>query len=81
MEKQRDLLRYTLRQIIPVTMRHGLLNAKAFPKRSCLMILGELITTKVAQEVESILGLDFGAFKRSVMLAQGEFRCVFEGKQ
>ena len=34
---------------------------------------GELITTSVAQEVESILGLDFGAFKRSVMLAQGEF--------
>ncbi len=34
---------------------------------------GELITTNVAQEVESILGLDFNAFKRSVMLAQGEF--------
>lgn len=34
---------------------------------------GELITTNVALEVESILGLDFGAFKRSVMLAQGEF--------
>ena len=34
---------------------------------------GELITTKVAQDVESILGLDFNAFKRSVMLAQGEF--------
>ena len=27
----------------------------------------------VSEEVESILGLDFGAFKRSVMLAQGEF--------
>ena len=27
----------------------------------------------VSQEVESILGLDFGAFRRSVMLAQGEF--------
>ncbi len=34
---------------------------------------GELITTKVAQEIESILGLDFDAFRRSVMLAQGEF--------
>ena len=34
---------------------------------------GKLITTNVAQEVESILGLNFGAFKRSVMLAQGEF--------
>ena len=27
----------------------------------------------VSEEVESILGLDFGAFTRSVMLAQGEF--------
>ena len=27
----------------------------------------------VSEEVESILGLDFGAFKRSIMLAQGEF--------
>ena len=27
----------------------------------------------VSQEVESILGLDFAAFRRSVMLAQGEF--------
>lgn len=27
----------------------------------------------VSEEVESILGLDFGAFRRSVMLAQGEF--------
>ena len=34
---------------------------------------GELITTNVAQVVESILGLDFDAFRRSVMLAQGEF--------
>ncbi len=34
---------------------------------------GELITTKVTQEVESILGLNFAAFRRSVMLAQGEF--------
>ena len=34
---------------------------------------GELITIKVAQEMESILGLDFDAFRRSVMLAQGEF--------
>ncbi len=33
----------------------------------------ELITTQVSQEVESILGLDFAAFKRSIMLAQGEF--------
>ena len=27
----------------------------------------------VSEEVESILGLDFDAFRRSVMLAQGEF--------
>ncbi len=33
----------------------------------------ELITTQVSQEVESILGLDFAAFKRSIMLAQGDF--------
>ena len=46
---------------------------KGSPKAQLFDDLGELITTKVAQEVESILGLDFGAFKRSVMLAQGEF--------
>ncbi|MYH79367.1 hypothetical protein F4009_07630 [Candidatus Poribacteria bacterium] len=34
---------------------------------------GNLITTNVAQEVESILGLNFAAFRRSVMLAQGDF--------
>lgn len=33
----------------------------------------ELITAQVSQEVESILGLDFAAFKRSIMLAQGDF--------
>ena len=43
------------------------------PKGQLLDDSGELITTNVAQEVESILGLDFGAFRRSVMLAQGEF--------
>ena len=46
---------------------------KGSPKAQLFDNFGELITTKVAQEVESILGLDFGAFKRSVMLAQGEF--------
>ncbi len=46
---------------------------KGSPKAQLFDDSGELITTKVAQEVESILGLDFGAFKRSVMLAQGEF--------
>ena len=43
------------------------------PKGQLFDNTGELITTKVAQEVESILGLDFDAFRRSVMLAQGEF--------
>ena len=43
------------------------------PRGQLLDNTGELITTKVAQEVESILGLDFDAFRRSVMLAQGEF--------
>ena len=42
-------------------------------KRQLFDGTGELITTKVTQEIESILGLDFGAFRRSVMLAQGEF--------
>ena len=46
---------------------------KGSPKAQLFDDAGGLITTKVAQEVESILGLDFGAFKRSVMLAQGEF--------
>ena len=46
---------------------------KGSPKAQLFDDSGELITTKVAQEVESILGLDFGAFNRSVMLAQGEF--------
>ena len=41
----------------------------------------ELITTNVAQEVESILGLDFGAFKRSVMLAQGEFAAFLKASK
>ena len=43
------------------------------PKGQLFDDSGALITTKVAQEVKSILGLDFDAFKRSVMLAQGEF--------
>ncbi len=34
---------------------------------------GELITTNVSQEIESILGLNFAAFNQSVMLAQGQF--------
>ena len=42
---------------------------------------GELITTNVAQEVESILGLDFDAFKRSVMLAQGEFAAFLKASK
>lgn len=46
---------------------------KGSPKAQLFDDTGELITTKVAQEVESLLGLDFGAFRRSVMLAQGEF--------
>ena len=41
---------------------------------------GELITAGVAQEVESILGLDFNAFRRSVMLAQGEFAAFLKAK-
>ncbi len=46
---------------------------KGSPKAQLFDHAGDLITTRVAQEVESILGLNFGAFKRSVMLAQGEF--------
>lgn len=46
---------------------------KGAPKGQLFDDSGELITTKVAQEMESILGLDFDAFRRSVMLAQGEF--------
>ena len=42
---------------------------------------GDLITTKVAQEVESILGLDFNAFRRSVMLAQGEFAAFLKASR
>ncbi len=34
----------------------------------------------VSQEVEAILGLDFGAFRRSVMLAQGEFAAFLKAK-
>lgn len=34
----------------------------------------------VSEEVESILGLDFDAFKRSVMLAQGEFAAFLKAK-
>ena len=34
----------------------------------------------VSEEVEAILGLDFDAFKRSVMLAQGEFAAFLKAK-
>ena len=34
----------------------------------------------VSEEIESILGLDFDAFKRSVMLAQGEFAAFLKAK-
>ena len=34
----------------------------------------------VSEELESILGLDFEAFKRSVMLAQGEFAAFLKAK-
>ena len=34
----------------------------------------------VSEEVESILGLDFNAFRRSVMLAQGEFAAFLKAK-
>ena len=42
---------------------------------------GELITTRVAQAVESILGLDFAAFRRSIMLAQGEFAAFLKASR
>lgn len=35
----------------------------------------------VSEEVESILGLDFDAFKRSVMLAQGEFAAFLKASK
>ena len=35
----------------------------------------------VSEEVESILGLDFGAFRRSVMLAQGEFAAFLKASR
>ena len=35
----------------------------------------------VSQEVESILGLDFDAFRRSVMLAQGEFAAFLKASR
>ena len=35
----------------------------------------------VSEEVESILGLDFNAFKRSVMLAQGEFAAFLKASK
>ena len=35
----------------------------------------------VSQEVESILGLDFAAFRRSVMLAQGEFAAFLKASK
>ncbi|MDE0085816.1 MAG: SMC family ATPase, partial [Candidatus Poribacteria bacterium] len=43
------------------------------PRRQLFDSSSELITTDVNQEIKSILGLDFEAFKRSIMLAQGEF--------
>lgn len=51
------------------------------PRGQLLDDSGALITTKVAQEVESILGLDFGAFRRSVMLAQGEFAAFLKASR
>ena len=51
------------------------------PRGQLLDDSGELITTRVAQEVESILGLDFGAFRRSVMLAQGEFAAFLKASR
>ena len=35
----------------------------------------------VSEEVESLLGLDFGAFRRSVMLAQGEFAAFLKASK
>ena len=35
----------------------------------------------VSEEVESILGLDFDAFRRSVMLAQGEFAAFLKASK
>ena len=46
---------------------------KGSPKGQLFDGSGVLMTTKVAQKIESILGLDFDAFRRSVVLAQGEF--------
>ena len=54
---------------------------KGSPKAQLFDDSGELITTRVAQAVESILGLDFGAFKRSVMLAQGEFAAFLRAEK
>lgn len=52
------------------------------PRSQLFSDSGELITTHVSQEVESILGLDFAAFNRSVMLAQGEFAAFLKaGKE
>ena len=51
------------------------------PKGQLFDDSGKLITTKVAQEVASILGLDFNAFKRSVMLAQGEFAAFLKASK
>ncbi len=50
------------------------------PKTQLFDGSGELITTNVSQEIESVLGLDFAAFKRSVMLAQGEFAAFLKAK-
>ena len=54
---------------------------KDSPKAQLFDNFGKLITTKVAQEVESILGLDFNAFKRSVMLAQGDFAAFLKANK
>ncbi|MDE0688605.1 MAG: AAA family ATPase [Candidatus Poribacteria bacterium] len=51
------------------------------PKGQLFDDSGKSITTKVAQEVASILGLDFNAFKRSVMLAQGEFAAFLKASK
>lgn len=51
------------------------------PKGQLFNDSGELITTRVPQEIGSILGLDFGAFRRSVMLAQGEFAAFLKASK
>lgn len=51
------------------------------PRRQLFDSSGELITTNVSQEIESILGLDFVAFNQSVMLAQGQFAAFLKAER